>query len=62
MSRAPVSHLRSTRSQRTGWDSNPRYGYPYTGFRDRLLQPLGHLSFGTRRLLGLVEIVNLCSS
>src|SRR5690606_319004 len=28
-----------------GWDSNPRYGgYPYNGFRDRLLQPLGHLS------------------
>ena len=29
---------------RTGWDSNPRYRYRYTGFRDRLLQPLGHLS------------------
>ena len=30
--------------QRTGWDSNPRYRCRYTGFRDRLLQPLGHLS------------------
>ncbi len=29
---------------RTGWDSNPRYRYRYTGFRDRRLQPLGHLS------------------
>jgi hypothetical protein len=31
--------------ERTGWDSNPRYPYGYTGFRDRLLQPLGHLSW-----------------
>jgi len=23
---------------RRGWDSNPRYGYPYNGFRDRLTQ------------------------
>jgi hypothetical protein len=22
-------------SWRRGWDSNPRYGYPYNGFRDR---------------------------
>ena len=29
---------------RTGRDSNPRYRYRHTGFRDRLLQPLGHLS------------------
>ena len=29
----------------TGRDSNSRYeGYPYDGFRDRCLQPLGHLS------------------
>jgi hypothetical protein len=33
------------RQKRTGWDSNPRYPYGYTGFRDRLLQPLGHLSW-----------------
>src|SRR6266536_5282505 len=29
---------------RTGRDSNPRYPYGHTGFRDRRLQPLGHLS------------------
>ncbi len=27
-----------------GWDSNPRYSYPYTNFPGLLLQPLGHLS------------------
>src|SRR5437764_3021307 len=31
-------------SQRRGRDSNPRYGCPYTGFRDRPIQPLWHLS------------------
>jgi hypothetical protein len=25
-------------------DSNPRYSYPYNGFRDRPIQPLWHLS------------------
>src|SRR5688500_722348 len=35
--------------QRTGWDSNPRYPCGYTGFRDRLLQPLGHLSWEAAR-------------
>ena len=34
----------AARVQRTGWDSNPRYGYPYTAFPMLLLQPLGHLS------------------
>ena len=29
---------------RREWDSNPRYGYPYTGFRDRRFRPLSHLS------------------
>ena len=29
---------------RRGWDSNPRYGYPYNGFRDRPIRPLWHLS------------------
>ncbi len=29
---------------RRGRDSNPRYGFPYTAFRERRLQPLGHLS------------------
>ena len=31
---------------RTGWDSNPRYGFPYTRFPSERLQPLGHLSGG----------------
>ena len=30
--------------QQRGWDSNPRYSYPYTNFPGLLLQPLGHLS------------------
>ena len=34
----------SERRTRTGRDSNPRNPYGFTGFRDRLLQPLGHLS------------------
>ena len=29
---------------RRGWDSNPRYAYAYSGFRDRHVQPLRHLS------------------
>lgn len=29
---------------RRGWDSNPRYGYPYTAFRVRRIRPLCHLS------------------
>src|SRR5687768_7823554 len=29
---------------RREWDSNPRYGFPYTRFPSVLLQPLGHLS------------------
>ena len=35
---------------RTGWDSNPRYPCGYTGFRDRRLQPLGHLSWLGRKI------------
>src|SRR2546427_5140614 len=27
-------------------DSNPRYAYAYSGFRDRPIQPLSHLSAG----------------
>ena len=37
---APISYLKWRRE----WDSNPRYPYGYTGFRDRRLRPLGHLS------------------
>ena len=29
---------------RREWDSNPRYSYPYSGFQDRRLRPLGHPS------------------
>jgi hypothetical protein len=29
---------------RRGWDSNPRYGFPYTRFPSVRLKPLGHLS------------------
>jgi hypothetical protein len=29
---------------RRGWDSNPRWGKPHNGFRDRPIRPLWHLS------------------
>ena len=32
------------RNQRMGRDLNPRYGYPYAGFQNRCLKPLGHPS------------------
>src|SRR5204863_4807663 len=32
------------RRWRREWDSNPRYGFPYTRFPSVRLQPLGHLS------------------
>lgn len=35
---------RYVRRWRTGRDSNPRYGFPYTHFPGVRLQPLGHLS------------------
>ncbi len=39
------AHHPTARSpERTGRDSNSRYGYPYTAFPMLLLQPLGHLS------------------
>ena len=34
----------SAKDWRRGWDSNPRYGFPYTRFPSVRLQPLGHLS------------------
>src|SRR6185437_17125512 len=34
--------------QRRGRDSNPRYGCPHNGFRDRHNRPLCHLSVGCR--------------
>ena len=41
---APPSAVLRRLFLRTGRDSNPRYPYGHTGFRDRRLQPLGHLS------------------
>src|SRR5262249_41133501 len=32
-------------------DSNPRGSYPHSGFRDRPVQPLPHLSEGGRRII-----------
>ena len=36
--------MRYVEELRTGRDSNPRYPYGHTGFRDRPFQPLTHLS------------------
>src|SRR5947209_8084992 len=48
----------SERSWRREWDSNPRYGCPYTRFPSVRLQPLGHpsaaLAHGGRPALGQV--------
>jgi hypothetical protein len=41
----------TSRGWRRGWDSNPRYGYPHTAFRERHLQPLGHLSSSARECI-----------
>jgi hypothetical protein len=40
------SHRRTSwrRGWRREWDSNPRYGFPYTRFPSERLQPLGHPS------------------
>jgi hypothetical protein len=42
--RPDVYRHRRTRRARRGWDSNPRYGFPYTRFPSVRLKPLGHLS------------------
>src|SRR3989454_5827452 len=48
--RPPIQNTRRLDAQtprrlgRMGWDSNPRCPCGHTGFRDRLLQPLGHPS------------------
>src|SRR5882672_12438314 len=41
-SRAPCRCFQWRRER----DSNPRYAYAYSGFRDRPIQPLSHLSAG----------------
>ena len=33
---------------RRGWDLNPRWGFPHSGFRDRCTKPLCDLSAGER--------------
>src|SRR5689334_22996009 len=40
----PLSTTGSRTDRRRGWDSNPRWSYPHSGFRDRPVQPLQHLS------------------
>ena len=41
---APIGERVGGRVWRREWDSNPRYGFPYTRFPSERLQPLGHLS------------------
>jgi hypothetical protein len=41
---------RISASWRRERDSNPRYGFPYSGFQDRLFQPLTHPSATIGRL------------
>src|SRR5882724_6052555 len=36
--------INKTKKWRRGWDSNPRYGFPYARFRGEYFQPLSHLS------------------
>ena len=36
--------MRNLQKWRIGWDSNPRYGCPYTRVPGVRLRPLGHLS------------------
>jgi hypothetical protein len=45
----PRSNLIKWRRER---DSNPRYGFPYIGFQDRLFQPLTHPSAADQSLSG----------
>src|SRR5258707_4872442 len=42
--RLPKDQLLKELDWRRGWDSNPRYAFAYSGFRDRHVQPLRHLS------------------
>ena len=38
---------------RREWDSNPRYGFPYTRFPSERLQPLGHPSGHVERNIAM---------
>ena len=42
--RAQVTEKEALLDWRRGWDSNPRYGFPYARFRGEYFQPLSHLS------------------
>src|SRR5258708_38507093 len=39
-----VRKISDLQKWRRGWDSNPRYGFPYARFRGEYFQPLSHLS------------------
>ena len=47
ISESKISPEKQGTAWRRGRDSNPRYGYPYNGFRDRPVRPLRHLSEGS---------------
>src|SRR6201981_1970271 len=49
-----IGFLKILKLWRRGWDSNPRYGFPYARFRGEYFQPLSHLS-AVARLLILAE-------
>src|SRR5262245_46441430 len=44
ISESEISLGKQRTSWRRGWDSNPRYGYPYNGFRDRTPKRLSKAS------------------
>ena len=46
----PRPQITENKRWRRERDSNPRYGFPYSGFQDRLFQPLTHPSAVWKRL------------
>ena len=40
-----ITEAQTEKKWRTERDSNSRKSYPFAGFQDRCLKPLGHLSF-----------------
>src|SRR6266404_1738904 len=42
---------------RRGWDSNPRYGFPYARFRGEYFQPLSHLSAAVADLIVAEQLI-----
>ena len=51
---ARLARMKENSKWRRGRDSNPRYGYPHNGFRDRPVQPLWHLS------IKICELASAC--